>query len=191
MKRIEPTISHLDSMELDVRDVRRNPYATPETTQLEQTSGLVSEPTWFGFRGRLSLLRYWPLMILFVYYAPVLAGLVYNQYSTLIDWQHTIAFASMVLIFYVIGLSLIIRRLHDANASGWWSLLFFVPVLAYFFPFMVGFIPGTKGDNRFGLPNVQQHIVSKVFSWLMILSLGVAIPYAYIYLTRLQAFSFL
>ena len=40
---------------------------------------------------------------------------------------------------------LTIRRLHDFNASGWWSLVPFAP------PIVLA-IPGTRLDNRFGPP---------------------------------------
>jgi uncharacterized membrane protein YhaH (DUF805 family) len=42
-----------------------------------------------------------------------------------------------------------IRRLHDTGRSGWWLLLFFVPLIGLVgFYFMVK--DGDRGDNRFG-----------------------------------------
>jgi uncharacterized membrane protein YhaH (DUF805 family) len=56
-----------------------------------------------------------------------------------------------------------VKRLHDLNLSGWWTLA--VPVIAVasamvgvkpgsiFLPIillLIGFIPGTRGDNKFG-----------------------------------------
>jgi uncharacterized membrane protein YhaH (DUF805 family) len=43
---------------------------------------------------------------------------------------------------------LTIRRLHDFNASGWWSLLLVVPLAVL----VLLAIPGTKLDNRYGAP---------------------------------------
>jgi uncharacterized membrane protein YhaH (DUF805 family) len=44
-----------------------------------------------------------------------------------------------------------IRRWHDLNASGWWILINAIPYLGYLATIIVcGFIPGTRGPNRFG-----------------------------------------
>lgn len=51
----------------------------------------------------------------------------------------------------VIGVIIQIRRWHDINASGWWILLNAVPYLGSAATIIVcGFIPGTRGPNRFG-----------------------------------------
>ena len=53
------------------------------------------------------------------------------------------------LLFFVVGLALAVRRLHDTDKSGWWYLVAFVPfgsiVLLIFF--VMG---GTPGPNRWG-----------------------------------------
>ncbi len=50
-------------------------------------------------------------------------------------------------------LGLAIRRLHDADHSGWWWFIGLVPfgsiVLIVFWA-----TPGTQGDNRFGSPEI-------------------------------------
>ena len=45
--------------------------------------------------------------------------------------------------------SLYVRRLHDFNASGWWSVLFLVPYLGALFVLPLFVIPGTEGLNRY------------------------------------------
>ena len=47
------------------------------------------------------------------------------------------------------AISIIVRRLHDIDKSGWFVFLFFIPVIGQFFPIMFLF-PGTDGRNRFG-----------------------------------------
>lgn len=43
--------------------------------------------------------------------------------------------------------SLLVRRLHDLNQSGWWAvLLFFVPLS----PLVLGLLPSAKGENSYG-----------------------------------------
>ncbi len=71
-----------------------------------------------------------------------------------------------------------IRRVHDSNLSGWFTLLFILPLIN----FVIWLIPGTDGPNRFGLkppPNGTGVIVmALVFPFIMILGLlaAIAIP---------------
>ncbi|MBQ9813874.1 MAG: DUF805 domain-containing protein [Thermoguttaceae bacterium] len=54
-------------------------------------------------------------------------------------------------------LCLVVRRLHDANVSGWAALLLFIPFLIPFLGrfwrtllLIVGLLPPTKGPNKYG-----------------------------------------
>lgn len=52
---------------------------------------------------------------------------------------------------YVAGsIGLAIRRLHDMNLSGWWVLLYFVPIVGNIAPWVLLFIRGTDGPNKYG-----------------------------------------
>jgi uncharacterized membrane protein YhaH (DUF805 family) len=46
-----------------------------------------------------------------------------------------------------------IARLHDFDKSGWWLLLWVVPLANLVLFIMLLARPGTQGDNRFGPPN--------------------------------------
>ena len=49
------------------------------------------------------------------------------------------------------GIFMGIKRLHDLNRSGWWSLLILIPYLNFVIYFLLlGFIKGTDGENRYG-----------------------------------------
>lgn len=48
--------------------------------------------------------------------------------------------------------TLMIRRLHDANFSGWWSLFTLVPVFGMLAVLVFACLPPTPGANRFGAP---------------------------------------
>ncbi|WP_050755601.1 DUF805 domain-containing protein [Kingella oralis] len=43
-----------------------------------------------------------------------------------------------------------VRRLHDADYSGWWLLLGFIPYIGEAALFALLCFKGTAGDNRFG-----------------------------------------
>jgi uncharacterized membrane protein YhaH (DUF805 family) len=53
------------------------------------------------------------------------------------------------LVTRVIVFNISVKRLHDFNATGWWLLvneLVLPPIGAI----IIGIIPGTKGDNKYG-----------------------------------------
>ncbi|MSO13420.1 DUF805 domain-containing protein [Rickettsiales endosymbiont of Trichoplax sp. H2] len=58
-----------------------------------------------------------------------------------------------IIIFIVLFVMLIlieIKRLHDFNCSGWFLLLKLIPVIGVIFNLFIFFMPGSKGNNRFG-----------------------------------------
>ena len=55
------------------------------------------------------------------------------------------------ILLFLSNLIIVVRRLHDQNRSGWWLLLFCVPVVGIVWLLIwCLFIPGTNGENRFG-----------------------------------------
>ena len=53
---------------------------------------------------------------------------------------------------YWIGLALTAKRWHDLGHSGWFTLLFFVPLVGIFAAIYVAFFPGNAGQNKYGYP---------------------------------------
>lgn len=43
-----------------------------------------------------------------------------------------------------------VRRLHDTNRSGWWLLLYFVPIVGPIVLLVFMCLEGTKGANKYG-----------------------------------------
>ena len=60
----------------------------------------------------------------------------------------------LVIIFLILvyaQLPITVKRLHDIDLSGWWYLLFMIPFIGIVFALVIcGFMPGTKGENRYG-----------------------------------------
>lgn len=51
------------------------------------------------------------------------------------------------------------KRLHDMNASGFWSLLVLLPGIGGWMLFIVlSLMPGTSGSNRYGRDPITGHI---------------------------------
>ena len=58
--------------------------------------------------------------------------------------------------FAVVGFLLSIKRLHDLDKSGWFSLLLLIPIVNFFVGLVwMGFFKGTAGENRFGADPLQ------------------------------------
>lgn len=90
------------------------------------------------FSGRATRQEYWMYILFYAIFYVVLAILPAIVGSG----------ASILLFVYLIAtllptLAIQVRRLHDANHSGWWVLL--SPVALIF-----SFMPSTIGANRFG-----------------------------------------
>lgn len=74
---------------------------------------------------------------------------------------------SMAVYFIYSVFILPIQRLHDMNASGWWALLSFVPIINTIFAFVLLFKRGTRGRNRFG----RRPCSSKLEKWMIPISI--------------------
>lgn len=93
---------------------------------------------------------------------------------------------------FVVSVTLMIRRLHDQDLSGWWCLLGFIPLVNLILIIMLLFIPGTIGENRFGLqppPNTGWVIVGAI-AYIAFIPVGIlaaiAIPAYQDYIARSQ-----
>lgn len=129
----------------------------------------------FTWRGRMGRVRYFFTVIVsafvgFLLVAPALIKIL-NQHTTT---NHSVAAGAEVtfeppvaLLLWVLAVMLVfsyiyvvslIKRLHDINCSGWWSLLFLalntVGMMGGWLSFLSALFlmlwPGSKGDNRFG-----------------------------------------
>lgn len=89
------------------------------------------------FGGRATRQEYW-MFILFHFIALVVAAVVDGVVGTSGVVYGLYSLASLVPL-----LAVGVRRLHDANHSGWWML---ISIVAFIFSLM----KGTEGANRFG-----------------------------------------
>ena len=90
------------------------------------------------FEGRASRSEYWWFQ-LFVLLA---AG----PLSILSEWASGVA----GLLLFLPSLAVAVRRLHDTDRSGWWILLYFLPLLGALVLLFFYVTRGTEGRNRFG-----------------------------------------
>ncbi len=103
-------------------------------------SGLVR---YFVFKGRASRSEYWWFVLFYFIISIAAMGvdvLLGEQILTLL----------VSLVFVIPGISIATRRLHDINKSGWFQLLYLIPIIGAIV--MVYFLAkkGDAGENRFG-----------------------------------------
>lgn len=84
-----------------------------------------------------------------------------------------------ISISFYFSLICLIRRLHDLNKTGWFSLLIFVPFVNFIFIIYVCAAKGTAGPNRFG-PVRETPVIEKVFGWAyIVITVMAGIGYTY------------
>jgi len=99
---------------------------------------------WIEWRGRLGCLAFlWRLAA---------AAVVFVVLSVFLE--STVGYTSTLILyppFFVVLLSLVVRRLHDSARSAWQLLAVIVPVLGpvYLAGWLL-FARGTQGDNQYG-----------------------------------------
>jgi len=126
---------------------------SPVQSAPEMTIGKI----WFSFEGRISRSTWWMkyfLPILGISIALNIIDLILGT-TFVIDEYSGASQGILSLIFgFVsiwIGFAAGAKRLHDRDKSGWWQLLWFVPVIGWIWLIVVlGFLRGTVGANRFG-----------------------------------------
>jgi uncharacterized membrane protein YhaH (DUF805 family) len=101
-----------------------------------------------GFSGRASRREYgWTvgMMLLLSLVLGAVAGIAGPEFADVTG-------ALVTLVHLVPGLAVGARRLHDSGRSGWWQLLWFVPVVGVLAMLVLLLWPGTSRDNRYGPP---------------------------------------
>jgi uncharacterized membrane protein YhaH (DUF805 family) len=112
---------------------------------------------WKDFNTRISRSEFW-WGYLGSFIAAILVGIivavVYISVALSVNFPIEergldIAAAPFQIFFYIAGLSLTVRRLHDLNKSGWWFLIVFT-IVGVFVIIYWQCLKGDEGDNRFG-----------------------------------------
>jgi uncharacterized membrane protein YhaH (DUF805 family) len=88
------------------------------------------------FKGCASVSEYW-WWFLFT----IIAGLALGVISDKVSWAFSIA-------TFVPSIAVAARRLHDTDRSGWWQLLWLVPLVGWIV-LIVFLVQDSKAPNRF------------------------------------------
>lgn len=99
---------------------------------------------YFSWHGRISRKTYWLFGLV-----PAALYLIYEYVlADPSDWLIVLIFAAVLVPSMMIN----IKRSHDRDRSGWFSLVLSVPIVGIWPLIEFGFLKGTEGDNRFGAP---------------------------------------
>jgi uncharacterized membrane protein YhaH (DUF805 family) len=165
-----------------------DPYRAPRAAVRDRTEE-YGEVRVLSVSGRLGRVRYigYSVGFLMLFYAAIIAiGAGAGAASPdLAVWLIVALWVGMI----VVSLMLTIQRCHDFNTSGWVSLLALIPLVAFIF----WFIPGTDGENRFGLktpPNsIGMVLLASVVPVVFVVGIlaAIAIPAYQDYTVRAKA----
>lgn len=103
-----------------------------------------------SFSGRSTRSQFWLYHLVFLAFA--LAGFVVDIAIAGPAGPEPIVSAMIIIAHYIPSLAIIVRRLHDADKSGWLALLCLVPLVGIVAFIVIGCTASTAGVNRFAAP---------------------------------------
>lgn len=151
-----------------------NPYSTPDAS-LDAGQEELYQPKIFSFNGRIGRMRYiaygigvnFVLMIVM----GILSALLGVGGAAMGDGSFGVVGIAVIGIFYVATIVLSVmfakRRLNDLNRSGWWFLLFIIPIVNLLFAIYLIFFPGADGPNNYGPAPVANSIGVLILGWML------------------------
>ena len=109
------------------------------------------------FSGRASRTEFWLSslvlsILLFATGVIDVTGITFDSddYFGSFEAQVKSTFSNFGLIITIPVLSVTCRRLHDTNRSGWFLLLYFIPLIGLIWLLVLCCLEGTEGENRYG-----------------------------------------
>lgn len=103
------------------------------------------------FAGRARRKEYW----IFGLVNAVILGVLEAVMMSTLKAGHTPVlsgslFAIFALLILLPSISVMVRRLHDTDRSGWWYWIALVPVIGGIVLFVFTLLDGTPGSNQYG-----------------------------------------
>jgi uncharacterized membrane protein YhaH (DUF805 family) len=110
----------------------------------------------FSFKGRIPRSTYWlkwsiPIIVISII-LDILDPMLGTTY--MIDPELNLHFGILSLIFTIViiypSTAVAFKRCHDRGRSGWFLLLFLIPIVNLWPTIELAFIKGTNGPNKYG-----------------------------------------
>lgn len=108
---------------------------------------------WLDFSGRSSRAEWGYFVGLLPFLVGVVLGLltkVLNIYGYMFGTLADVVVIGIGLPFMIASIAMAVRRFHDINKSGWWALLFLLPIVSLLTWLYLLFKKGDMLENRFG-----------------------------------------
>jgi uncharacterized membrane protein YhaH (DUF805 family) len=80
----------------------------------------------FGFQGRINRAKYWLFVLISLIVGILLSALTYVFQTIGLGMIGIIIAVIVDIAFFVAGIAVGIKRLHDRDKSGWWLLVFYL-----------------------------------------------------------------
>ena len=116
------------------------------------------------FSGRASRTEFWLSslvlsILLFATGVIDVTGITFDSddYLGSFEAQVKSTFSNFGMIITIPVLSVTCRRLHDTNRSGWFLLLYFIPLIGLIWLLVLCCLEGTEGENRYGFDPTVSH----------------------------------
>jgi uncharacterized membrane protein YhaH (DUF805 family) len=106
------------------------------------------------FAGRAGRAEFWWFELSSVVIITVLSALAY------VSVVFTVLGGIYALAVLVPGIAVGVRRLHDTGRSGWWLLLFLVPLVGFVVLLVFFVSQGNPGPNQYGPPAASEPVLA-------------------------------
>jgi len=109
----------------------------------------------FVYRGRASRSAFWwfglfqGIVIIALEVISLAASTGGNRGGGAAGTIAGLIFILVMIYLTLVGLALLVRRLHDTDTSGWWMLISFVPFVGPIALLVFTLLRGTPGPNRY------------------------------------------
>ena len=139
-----------------------NPYEAPQSDiEFQDVVDEYDQSSVFSPKGRFGRLSYlawatlitivsWVITMMMVGTSAMMSG------DSMGFFFQTPLVGIITIVSLVFGVIFAIRRFHDINASGWWSILVFIPLLNLIAALVLMFAPGKPQINKYGPPRITR-----------------------------------
>jgi len=108
-----------------------------------------------GFSGRARRKEYWMFVLFYSIFAVVAIILDKLLGTSFEEASYGLIYCLYALAFFIPGLAVAVRRLHDIGKSGWLILIVLIPLIGAIWLLVLMLTDSTPGANEYG-PNPKE-----------------------------------
>lgn len=102
----------------------------------------------FKFKGRRNRKSHNLYMLAYIVGSPIILFILVTIFPSIGNIGNGLLLI-IVIPLAVSFFAIVSQRLRDTNHSGWWAILYFVPIVGFILFIYLVFKRGTLGDNQF------------------------------------------